>query len=118
LIRHGNDDAAFIQFGLPDDIVFGYGAGKIVSEILHNLGRIGAGTAQKGRGLKRARTGADGKAPRVKHDSGKETFGFRPQQVGRLQQILQQLRNLLGSRGSVRLVKIERRVGDIGRGLR
>ena len=80
-----------------------------------DLRRIRAGTPQEGRRLKGAAAGPLGEMLGIQHDTCQQRPCFLPQKVGRLHQILQQLRHQFAGGRGVRLVEVEGSVFDISR---
>ena len=80
-----------------------------------DLSRIRAGTPQEGRRLKGAAAGPLSEVLGIQHDTCQQRPCFLPQKVGRLHQILQQLRHQFAGGRGVRLVEVEGSIFDISR---
>ena len=72
LVQAGDGELAAVEPGSLHDAVAGERIVQIRLEQLLDLDRVGARLAQIGRGLKRARAGADGEVFRIQHDTGQQ----------------------------------------------
>ena len=100
--------------GVADDVVAGDDPRQVVLEELLHVAGVSAGAAEEGRRLKGAGAGAHGKVLGVQHDAGQHRLGLDLEEVGGLQDVLEQLGDQLAGRGCVGLVEVEGGVGDIG----
>ena len=89
MVHHGNGDLVPVELGVLNDGVLGDGALQIVLEELFYLRGVGARPAQEGGGLKGAPTGAHGKVLGVQHDTGQQSLGLRPGEIGGVGDVLQ-----------------------------
>ena len=113
LIQAGDGELATVEPGSLHDAVAGERIVQIRLEQLLDLDRVGARLAQIGRGLKRARAGADGEILRIQHDTGQQRLRLERPDVALADRVLQKLRYKLRRGGCIRLVQIEDRLLDI-----
>ena len=105
-----------VHFGVLNNVVLGDGALQVVLEQLLDVAGVRTRAAEKGGGLKGAAAGTHGKLLGIQYHPGQQGLRLGLEQVGGLQQVLEQLGDQLAGGGGVGLVEIESRICDIGGG--